>query len=279
MNIASRSFAVFTMMSMLFGLAPVLPVRAGGIVAEPGDLIRGTTFSAVYYMGEDGFRYVFPNDKTYFTWYSDFSTVKMITDAELATIQMGGNVTYHPGTRMIKINSDAKTYFVSHGATLQWVTDEATAVALYGDAWNTMIDDVPDGFFGNYTVGDALSSADADAVNSLTVSREFSATSSITDDKELSEYTWIPIEDMTFGGTGLGDNNEVTIYAGQTVKFTNNDSTKHTATADDNSWGTGTLNSGDSFVRRFTTPGTYTYFCSYHPDMTGTIVVEEALTM
>lgn len=66
----------------------------------------------------------------------------------------------------------------------------------------------------------------------------------------------------------------VTISAGKTVKFTNNDSVDHAATADDNSWGTGTMHTNGTFVRRFDTPGTYTYHCYYHPTMTGTIIVQ-----
>lgn len=289
MNLRSRSLATLALFGLLLGFAPTAFVRASTTV-NPGDLIRGTTFSAVYYMGEDGFRYVFPNDKTYFTWYSDFSTVKTVSDADLATIQMGGNVTYHPGAKMIKINSDPKTYFVSQGGTLNWVTDEATAVALYGDTWNTMIDDVPDGFFGNYTVGTSFSYPDTSVSNpdsnawyaasgiDLYASRTYGGVSSITDDKMLSNYTWVPIEDMAFGSLMAADS-VTTIVAGQTIMWTNNDSVSHTATADDNSWGTGTLKTGQSFVRRFDTPGTYTYHCSYHPEMTGTIVVEEAATM
>lgn len=268
------------MFGLLLGFMPIAPAHAAAGV-NPGDLIRGTTFSAVYYMGEDGFRYVFPNDKTYFTWFSDFSTVKMVSDADLATIQMGGNVTYHPGAKMIKINSDPKTYFVSQGGTLNWVTDEATAVLLYGSDWNTKIDDVPDGFFGNYTVGEDLTTDvlnDSSAGASFYASREYGGVSSITDDKMLSNYTWVPIEDMAFGSLMAGGS-VTTIVAGQTIMWTNNDSVSHTATADDNSWGTGTLKTGQSFVRRFDTPGTYTYFCSYHPEMMGTIIVEEAMTM
>src|SRR5690349_3043752 len=64
-----------------------------------GDLVRGQTYSAVYYIGADGLRYVFPNQKTYDTWYSNFNTVKFISDADLAKIQIGGNVTYKPGVR------------------------------------------------------------------------------------------------------------------------------------------------------------------------------------
>ena len=49
-------------------------------------------------MGMDGKRYVFPNEATYRSWYSDFSTVQTITDKEPAQITIGGNVTYRLNT-------------------------------------------------------------------------------------------------------------------------------------------------------------------------------------
>lgn len=288
MKLVSRFVSALTMMSVFGAMMPAVSVRAAETVANPGDLIRGTSLSAVYYMGEDGFRYVFPNEKTYATWYTDaatealdFSSVKMISDADLSMIQMGGNVTYRPGSKMIKINSDPKTYFVNQGGTLQWVTDEETAVLLYGANWNTKIDDVQDGFFTNYTIGEPLTTdivKDSASGSAFFVTRVWGGITSISDDKTLSNYTWIPIDDMMFGSLMAADS-VTTIYAGQTVKWTNNDSVNHTATADDNSWGTGTMKPGQSFVRRFSTPGTYTYHCGYHEEMTGTVIVEEALTM
>ncbi len=276
MNLRSRSLAVFAMVGLLTNFVPSAFVRAETVAASPGDLIRGTTFSAVYYMGEDGFRYVFPNDKTYFTWYSDFSAVKMLSDADLATIQMGGNVTYRPGVKMIKINSDPKVYFVTAGGVLRWVSTETDAEGMYGAQWNTMIDDVPDGFFGNYTIGDVLDLSTVTSGPASVPSATQLGTPSITDDKGLTAFAEVSIENMMFGG---GDSDQFTIAAGQTMKFINNDAVSHTATADDDSWGTGTMKEGQSFVRRFSTSGTYTFHCSYHPDMTGTIVVTAAETM
>lgn len=273
MRLRSQFLATVALMSLVLGFVPSAFVRAETSF-EPGDLIRGTTFSAVYYYGEDGFRYVFPNDKTYFTWYEDFDDVQMISDATLATIQMGGNVTYRPGIKMVKINSDPKTYAVANGGTLRWVTSEAIAVDLYGSAWNTKIDDVADGFFTNYEIGDAIEVGDL-----YDPTMETDGTASISEDKSLSDYAEVSIENMEFTRVDLADSSTVTLYAGQTVMWTNNDSVNHTATADDNSWGTGTIKPGGSFVRRFDEPGTYTYFCSYHPEMTGTVIVEEALTM
>lgn len=290
MNLRSRSLAAFAMFGLLTGLVPVSRVQASSITVTidgveqtsvyPGDLIRGTSFSAVYYMGEDGFRYVFPNEKTYKTWYSDengdadFSSVKTLSDSWLAKLQIGGNVTYHPGSRMVKINSDPKTYLVTHGGVLRWVSTEADAIAMYGADWNTKIDDVPDGFFGNYTVGDVVDLSSDTSSGTLVASREFGGTSSIDDDKELTAYSMVIIEDASFRDVADGST-VTTINAGETVMFFNGDDVNHTATADDNSWGTGTMQSLGYFVRRFDTAGTYTYHCSYHPEMTGTIVVTE----
>jgi plastocyanin len=68
----------------------------------------------------------------------------------------------------------------------------------------------------------------------------------------------------------------VTIKVGQSVTWTNEDSAPHTATAKDRDvLQSGTLNQGESFTQVFDTPGTYEYFCEFHPNMKGTIVVEE----
>ena len=55
---------------------------------------------------------------------------------------------------------DPKTYTVSRGGLLRWVTTEEVAVALYGPDWNTMIDDVSDAFFFGYTIGDPITMDD-----------------------------------------------------------------------------------------------------------------------
>ncbi len=133
------------------------PLTAQATVMS-GSLIKAS-LPAVYYVGADGKRYVFPNEKTYKTWYADFSTVQVITDAQLATYAIGGNVTYRPGIKMVKIQTDPKTYAVSKGGVLHWVKSEALATSLYGVTWNQKIDDVSDAFFVNYTVGSDINSA------------------------------------------------------------------------------------------------------------------------
>jgi plastocyanin len=66
----------------------------------------------------------------------------------------------------------------------------------------------------------------------------------------------------------------VTAKTGQVIAFSNTGSASHTATLDDGSCATGTINAGKSDGLVFTTAGTYTFHCSIHPtQMKGTIVV------
>lgn len=138
----------------------LLPMAAGAQVAiTSGDLIRADGSQSLYYYGSDGKRYVFPNEKTYFTWYTGFDSVKTIPLDQLSAIAIGGNATYRPGTRMVKITTDPKVYAVSKNGILRPIASEAVATALYGAAWNTMIDDVPDAFFVNYRTGAEITDA------------------------------------------------------------------------------------------------------------------------
>lgn len=61
---------------------------------------------------------------------------------------------------------------------------------------------------------------------------------------------------------------------GDTVVFTNRDITPHTATAVDGSWTTKDINSGMSEKLAVPAIGTFAYFCVYHPEMKGQLVVK-----
>ena len=62
---------------------------------------------------------------------------------------------------------------------------------------------------------------------------------------------------------------------GQTVAWHNADSTAHTATQDASSFNTGAINAGaSSSPIMMSTAGTFTYHCTLHPGMVGTLVVQ-----
>lgn len=147
--------------TILWSMGASLLVGSLTANAAPADgaLIKTKEFDSVYYY-KGGQRWVFPNLKTFKSWYKDFSTVQVIPRAELETYSIhlpGSNIVYRAGTRLVKITTDPKVYAIEPGGKLRWVKDEATAKALYGNDWAKRVDDVPDAFFTNYNVGADLS--------------------------------------------------------------------------------------------------------------------------
>lgn len=67
----------------------------------------------------------------------------------------------------------------------------------------------------------------------------------------------------------------VVVQAGGKVIWQNQDTAPHTATADDGSWDTGTIEKGKIGSETFKEAGTFTYFCEIHPTMKGTVEVVE----
>ncbi len=162
LRIGKKAFTVAVAAATILwtvGIATLVVPTAQAV--DAGDVIRGETLSTLYYYSSDGQRYAFPNEKTYFTWYEDFSDVTTVTDAELADIALAGNVVYRPGSRWIKIESSAKTYAVTTDGTIRWIETEDVAVGLAGDDWNQFIDDVPDVYFTDYSEGTSLMDASA----------------------------------------------------------------------------------------------------------------------
>ena len=66
----------------------------------------------------------------------------------------------------------------------------------------------------------------------------------------------------------------ITVSAGTTVVWTNLDAGGHDVTAQDRSFESALLLKNDTFSLRFDESGTYEYFCTLHPSMVGTVIVE-----
>jgi plastocyanin len=81
----------------------------------------------------------------------------------------------------------------------------------------------------------------------------------------------VTIKDYKYGPASL------TVPLGTTVKFTNQDSTPHTATSKESGgFETGPIDTGKSATIKLEKAGTFTYYCVFHPFMKGTITVTSA---
>lgn len=79
----------------------------------------------------------------------------------------------------------------------------------------------------------------------------------------------VKIDNFTFGPTTLK------VAPGTTVTWTNRDDVPHTVVSDDKTtFKSKALDTDEQFSYTFSKPGTYHYFCSVHPKMTGEVVVQ-----
>ena len=66
----------------------------------------------------------------------------------------------------------------------------------------------------------------------------------------------------------------ITVPVGTTVRWTNRDDIPHTVVSDDKIFKSKVLDTDQEYTFTFSKPGTYSYFCSIHPHMTGKVVVQ-----
>lgn len=66
----------------------------------------------------------------------------------------------------------------------------------------------------------------------------------------------------------------ITINVGESVTWTNQDGTAHTATQDGGGFQSDRIDGGGSFTQTFDTAGTFTYHCEFHDGMSGTVIVQ-----
>lgn len=119
-------------------------------------LVRATSVSTVFCLLPDDQRMTFPNEATFRSWYPTFSQVDTVPDASLAEFRLTRNVTLRPGT-LVKSQTSYEVYVVSDVfGTIRWIPSEARARELWGPNWASLVQDIPDSFFVNYTIGPAL---------------------------------------------------------------------------------------------------------------------------
>ena len=87
----------------------------------------------VYFLDTLGVRHAFPNEATYFTWYSDWRNIYVVSDDAMTSYPIGRNVRYHPGKRLVKFPSVPVVYAVArHGVAGFDDAHRVGAERLYG---------------------------------------------------------------------------------------------------------------------------------------------------
>ncbi len=94
------------------------------------------------------------------------------------------------------------------------------------------------------------------------------STSVTANDQPSAANAAVTIDNFVFGPQ------TVTVPVGTTVTWTNSDDIPHTAVSTDGVFKSKVMDTDEKFSYTFTNAGTYSYYCSIHPKMTGKVVVQ-----
>jgi Icc protein len=86
--------------------------------------------------------------------------------------------------------------------------------------------------------------------------------------QQKAETTEVKIDNFSFGPGTL------TVPVGTTVTWTNRDDIPHTVVSTEGAFKSKVLDTDEKFAYTFSKAGTYPYFCSIHPKMTGKVIVQ-----
>ncbi len=119
-------------------------------------LARSPEVSSVFCLLPDGQRLAFPTDLTFFSWFPDFSGVIKVSLASLAQYSLTRNATFRPGM-LVKLQTAPEVYMVTDSfGSLRYIPSEQKAIELWGENWASLVHDVPDAFWTNYTIGSPI---------------------------------------------------------------------------------------------------------------------------
>ena len=162
------------------GLAGLAPQASAAYAPADGDIVKTASNSAVYYIS-GGKRFLFSNRVTYGTWFADFSTLKVISQADFDAIPNGGRITARPAVNLIKFDNSGTVYAVATGNKICKLTSADAAKALYGTDWSKSIAVIQSSFEGDYTV---------DASCDLTATSKYPAGTLIKASGSSDVYYW-----------------------------------------------------------------------------------------
>lgn len=161
--------------------------------ATGGGLVRGPA-GGFYYLGVDNALHPFSHPAVLFSYYSDLSGARVLSDAEIKTHIIGQPVCVRAGTWLVKFRGFARVYAVEPGCVLRPIRSEVEAYVLFGPTWphRVVTFDARDSrvyTLTTHAAADRLQDTDGDG---LTATQEREAGSSDTetdsDGDALSDY-------------------------------------------------------------------------------------------
>lgn len=248
-------------------LVPSVAIAVDCPELEAGDLFKVPNNSAVYLVNADMERMYFPNSEVYETWFgTDFSAVVEIPNACVDNYPSGGGVNYRPGSRLVKVVISPNVFAIGPGNMKHKVADPATAEALYGANWASLVRDLPDVFDANLKRGDDLGGDLHDG-------------QLVTVDGAAIYYVWNGMLKMVDGDLGShisGDVRTVSQAALDALEMADDNVTPGSVTNDPGQGGTATNDGGSDDSADSGSTGTLTISLAADTQSGGTAVTNAA---
>lgn len=127
--------------------------------ADEGSLIKTANNPAVYYYGDDGMRHAFPTERVFWSWYDDFDDVRTVSPSFMALLPIGKNVTFRPGSVLVRFETDNNVYAIDKGARLRKYISAYITMLDYGTNWTSLFVTLPDVLRNNYGTGKEIDEA------------------------------------------------------------------------------------------------------------------------
>ncbi|MFA5946467.1 MAG: hypothetical protein WC813_00395 [Patescibacteria group bacterium] len=136
-----------------------------GTTLVPGDYVRSLSSSTVYLITSAGTRRPFMNAKVFFTYISDFSAVKFVSDSFIEAFVDGQPMPPKPGTVLVKTPSSDRVYAFAPEATIEhpeirWIQGESLARNFFGLNWADYVIDLDQPAIDQLPVGEPLTETD-----------------------------------------------------------------------------------------------------------------------
>ncbi len=125
---------------------------------EVGDLLKTENEPTVYLVTAESKLRIFPNEVIYYSYYTDFSNLKIVSQDIINQITLGNNVTLRAGTYLMTTPSSEKVYAIEPSGVARWLETGEIAEKLYGPDWQARVVDLADILLEDYVIGDSIDS-------------------------------------------------------------------------------------------------------------------------
>jgi len=120
----------------------------------PARAIKSSLAKTVHLL-KNGARYSIPDESVYFSWFSSWTSVELMSEGDILSIPSGGTALFAPGTT-VKAQDSPDVFLVGKDSKLHWIPSQPVAIRVLGPNWKKGIVTVAPKMLFDYVMGDFI---------------------------------------------------------------------------------------------------------------------------